>query len=188
MFFAIAARSAPSIRAALAAISRRITRRRRDARPSPGRVLLSGKVERIPDCLADPEYVVPMGSSATNVRSLLGVPLLGKDGVEGALILTRAEPGDFTDRQIEIVQTFADQAVIAHRKRAPVRRGAGAHAGNSPPRSMTCARRRIASSSRKSSLRSASSPPASPTRSRTRSISSTISRRCRASWSANWPT
>ncbi len=78
-----------------------------------GRVLLSGKVERIPDCLADPEYVVPMGSLTSNVRSLLGVPLLRKEGVEGAIILTRAEPGHFSDRQIEIVQTFADQAVIA---------------------------------------------------------------------------
>ena len=76
-------------------------------------MLLSGKVERIPDCLADPEYVVPMGSLATNVRSLLGVPLLQKDGVEGAIILTREEPGHFSDRQVEIVQTFADQAVIA---------------------------------------------------------------------------
>ena len=78
-----------------------------------GRVLLSGKVERIPDCLADPEYVVPMGSLATNVRSLLGAPLLGKEGVDGAIILTRDEPGHFSDRQVEIVQTFADQAVIA---------------------------------------------------------------------------
>jgi GAF domain-containing protein len=78
-----------------------------------GRVLLSGKVERIPDCLADPEYIVPMGALASNVRSLLGVPLLRKEGVEGAIILTRAEPGEFTDRQVEIVQTFADQAVIA---------------------------------------------------------------------------
>ena len=78
-----------------------------------GRVLLSGKVERIPDCLADPEYVVPMGALASNVRSLLGVPLLRKEGVEGALILTRDQPGEFSQRQIEIVQTFADQAVIA---------------------------------------------------------------------------
>ncbi len=78
-----------------------------------GRVLLSGEVERIPDCLADPEYVVPMGSLATNVRSLLGVPLLRNEGVEGAIILTREEPGHFSDRQVEIVQIFADQAVIA---------------------------------------------------------------------------
>jgi len=78
-----------------------------------GRVLLSGKVERIPDCLADPDYVVPMGALASSVRSLLGVPLLRNDGVEGAIILTRMEAGSFTDRQIEIVQTFADQAVIA---------------------------------------------------------------------------
>ena len=78
-----------------------------------GRVLLSGKVERISDCLDDPEYIVPMGALASNVRSLLGVPLLRKDGIEGALVLTRAEPGNFSERQIEIVQTFADQAVIA---------------------------------------------------------------------------
>jgi two-component system, NtrC family, sensor kinase len=78
-----------------------------------GRVLLSGEVERIPDCLVDPEYVVPMGSLATNVRSLLGVPLLRNEGVEGAIILTREQPGHFTDRQVEIVQIFADQAVIA---------------------------------------------------------------------------
>jgi signal transduction histidine kinase len=38
---------------------------------------------------------------------------LGKAGIEGALVLTRKEPGRFTDRQVEIVQTFADQAVIA---------------------------------------------------------------------------
>ena len=78
-----------------------------------GRVLLSGKVERIPDCLDDPEYIVPMGALASNVRSLLGVPLLRKDGIEGALVSCRAEPGNFSERQIEIVQTFADQAVIA---------------------------------------------------------------------------
>jgi len=78
-----------------------------------GRVLLSGKVERIPDCLADPDYVVPMGALASNVRSLLGAPLVAKDRVEGAIILTRDTPGHFSDRQVEIVQTFADQAVIA---------------------------------------------------------------------------
>ena len=55
-----------------------------------------------------------MGSRGNpSVRSILGVPLLRKDGVEGALVLSRKEPGYFTPRQVEIVKTFADQAVIA---------------------------------------------------------------------------
>jgi two-component system, NtrC family, sensor kinase len=78
-----------------------------------GRVLLFGKVEEIPDVLEDADYVVPLGAHGQVSRALLGVPLLGKDGIEGALVLTRKEPGHFTPRQIEIVQTFADQAVIA---------------------------------------------------------------------------
>ena len=78
-----------------------------------GRVLLLGRVEEIPDVLEDPDYVVPLGAHGQLSRALLGVPLLGKDGIEGALVLTREEPGHFTPRQIEIVQTFADQAVIA---------------------------------------------------------------------------
>jgi two-component system NtrC family sensor kinase len=78
-----------------------------------GRVLLSGKVEAIPDILDDPEYVVPLSAHGQVSRALLGVPLLAKDRIEGAFVLTRGEPGHFTNRQIEIVQTFADQAVIA---------------------------------------------------------------------------
>ena len=78
-----------------------------------GRVLSSGKVEAIPDRLEDPDFVVPMDAHGHAARALLGVPLLGKGGIEGALVLTRKEPGYFTNRQIEIVQTFADQAVIA---------------------------------------------------------------------------
>jgi signal transduction histidine kinase len=78
-----------------------------------GRVLLSGKVEAIPDRQQDPEFVVPLDAHGHAGRALLGVPLLGKDGLEGALVLTRKEPGRFSDRQVEIVQTFADQAVIA---------------------------------------------------------------------------
>jgi two-component system NtrC family sensor kinase len=77
-----------------------------------GRVLLSGNVESIPDVLDDADYVVP-AYGLNKTRSVLGVPLLRIDGVEGALVLARTEPGQFTERQIELVQSFADQAVIA---------------------------------------------------------------------------
>jgi two-component system, NtrC family, sensor kinase len=89
-----------------------------DHPPIPGRgsaasrVLLSGNIESIPDILDDPDYVVPaFGMNKT--RAVLGVPLLRNDKVEGALVLARLQPGHFTDRQIALVQTFTDQAVIA---------------------------------------------------------------------------
>jgi len=77
-----------------------------------GRVLLSGKVESIADVLEDADYVVP-AYGLNKTRSILGVPLLRNDKVDGALVLARTQPGHFTARQIELVQTFADQAVIA---------------------------------------------------------------------------
>ena len=77
-----------------------------------GRVLLSAIVESIPDVLEDPDYVLPV-YELNKTRSVVGVPLLRNDKVEGALVLNRTEPGPFTARLIELVQTFADQAVIA---------------------------------------------------------------------------
>ena len=77
-----------------------------------GRVALSGRVESIPDVLEDAEFS-PTLKAAIQVRSILGVPLLRDDRVEGMMILGRTEPGPFTPRQIELVRTFADQAVIA---------------------------------------------------------------------------
>ena len=77
-----------------------------------GRVLLSGRVESVPDVLEDPDYIMPL-AAMNKTRSVLGVPLLRHEKVEGVLLLARAEPGLFTQRQIELVQTFADQAVIA---------------------------------------------------------------------------
>jgi two-component system, NtrC family, sensor kinase len=77
-----------------------------------GRVLLSGRPESIPDVLEDPDYVFPL-ADMNKTRSVFGVPLLRHDEVEGVLLLARAEPGLLTQRQIELVQTFADQAVIA---------------------------------------------------------------------------
>src|SRR5262249_54923627 len=46
-------------------------------------------------------------------RSLVAVPLIGHDEVVGAIAVTRREPGGFTDAEIALLQTFADQAVIA---------------------------------------------------------------------------
>jgi two-component system, NtrC family, sensor kinase len=77
-----------------------------------GRVILSGRAERIPDVLEDMEYAVPT-VTLNKTRSLLGVPLLRNDKVEGALVLARTEPGEYTPRQVELIHTFADQAVIA---------------------------------------------------------------------------
>ena len=77
-----------------------------------GRVLLSGKPETIRDALADSELEATVHSLA-GIRSIVGVPLLRDDRVEGALLVARFVPGPFDQRQIELLQTFADQAVIA---------------------------------------------------------------------------
>ncbi len=77
-----------------------------------GRILLSGRPEIITDSLLDSELKVPVHALAGS-RSVAGVPLLRNDKVEGALMVGRAEAGPFDSRQIELLQTFADQAVIA---------------------------------------------------------------------------
>src|SRR5262249_2569251 len=78
-----------------------------------GRVALEGGVVHIPDVLADPEYAFPKGQQLGGYRSNLGVPLL-RDGVPiGAFVLMRPVVKPFTDKQIELVENFAAQAVIA---------------------------------------------------------------------------
>ncbi|MBR0860259.1 GAF domain-containing protein [Bradyrhizobium liaoningense] len=78
-----------------------------------GRVLLSGKAEQIQDVLADPEYAYPEQQRAGGYRTLLGVPLLRSAETIGVLFLGRKTVNSFTDKQIELLSTFADQAVIA---------------------------------------------------------------------------
>ena len=78
-----------------------------------GRVALTGKVTQIADVLADPEYEGVGFQKAFGFRTNLGVPLL-RDGVTiGVFSMTCDEVKPFTDKQIELVTTFADQAVIA---------------------------------------------------------------------------
>ena len=78
-----------------------------------GRTAVEGKTIHIPDVLADQEYTFLEAQRLGNYRALLGVPLLREGNPIGALALTRVEPRPFTDKQIELVTTFADQAVIA---------------------------------------------------------------------------
>ncbi len=78
-----------------------------------GRVAQTGAVVHIPDALADPEYTYFEAQKLGGWRAMLGVPLLRDGSCIGVMAMTRDTPGPFTDKQIELVTTFADQAVIA---------------------------------------------------------------------------
>ena len=78
-----------------------------------GRALLEGKVVHIPDVRADPEYTFVEGQKLGGFRTTLAVPMLREGSPIGVLSLTRHEVRPFTDKQIELVSTFADQAAIA---------------------------------------------------------------------------
>ncbi|WP_095081775.1 GAF domain-containing protein [Mesorhizobium sophorae] len=78
-----------------------------------GRVLLEQKTVHVPDFEADPEFTFTDVARQRGVRCILGVPLLRGTELMGLLLVMRKAPGPFSPKQIELVETFADQAVIA---------------------------------------------------------------------------
>src|SRR5712672_1464691 len=78
-----------------------------------GRMALEGKTVQIVDILADPEYTFAEAQKLGRGRATLAVPLLREATPIGALGLQRTEPRPYSPKQIELVETFAAQAVIA---------------------------------------------------------------------------
>ncbi|MGB6468828.1 MAG: GAF domain-containing protein, partial [Xanthobacteraceae bacterium] len=78
-----------------------------------GRVVLDGKSVHIADAQADSDPGVATRSVSGNIRTMLGVPLLREGTPIGVLLLQRGVVQPFTDKEISLAETFADQAVIA---------------------------------------------------------------------------
>src|SRR5215469_14958011 len=77
-----------------------------------GRAILDRKLVHVPDVLADPEYSREL-ALAGGWRAVLAVPLLHDGKPVGAISIAKAEPTSFSDQQIQLLNTFANQAVIA---------------------------------------------------------------------------
>ena len=83
-----------------------------DRRSMSGRAVLAGHTVQIDDIQADPEFTY-LRSSSDRRRTMIGVPILRQGEVIGAIALSRSEVKRLTEREVALVETFADQAVIA---------------------------------------------------------------------------
>src|SRR5262249_47214864 len=77
------------------------------------RAILEGQIVHIPDLLADPEWVPTPAHLIEKPRTALSVPMRRDGAVIGAITTWRREVRPFNERQIALIETFADQAVIA---------------------------------------------------------------------------
>jgi signal transduction histidine kinase len=84
-----------------------------DRGSAAGRALLEGHAVHIPDVKADPEYTLLQGQKLGDYRTILCVPMLRENVPIGVLGLLRSDVRPFTEKQIELASTFADQAAIA---------------------------------------------------------------------------
>jgi GAF domain-containing protein len=84
-----------------------------DRGSATGRALYEARVIHIPDVKADPEYTLVEAQKLGDYRTVLAVPMLREGVALGVLTLTRSDVRPFSDKQIELVTTFADQAAIA---------------------------------------------------------------------------
>jgi signal transduction histidine kinase/putative methionine-R-sulfoxide reductase with GAF domain len=105
---------------ATAIVNPEVARIVRDAYPrragrdnAASRAVLTGAIVVIPDVLDDADYAIGPIAIAAGFRATFAVPLLHDGRAIGAIAIGRREPGAFPDRQIEMLQAFADQAVIA---------------------------------------------------------------------------
>ena len=78
-----------------------------------GRALMEAKTVQVPDVLADPEYTYQEPAKKAGYRTFVAIPLMREGNPIGVLTMGRKSVAPFTDKQIELVSTFADQAVIA---------------------------------------------------------------------------
>ena len=78
-----------------------------------GQTIIKGATVHIPDVLEDSDYARPQAQKLMGLRAALGVPLVRDGHVFGVVNLFRTTPTAFTQKQIELAETFADQAVIA---------------------------------------------------------------------------
>src|SRR5262249_59288430 len=89
----------------------------RNIQSAPGgtgsaRAALERRTIHVPDVRADPEYTYG-AKDVEAIRTILGVPILKGDSLLGVMMIYRLEVKPFTDKQISLVETFADQAAIA---------------------------------------------------------------------------